>query len=68
MIQQTKFLQLMADLGVTKAELARRLGVNRSAITTVLRLNKSIDMPVLQRMAKALGYEVEISFKPIAKN
>ena len=60
-----KLEQLLRQQGITHAELARRLGVSRPAVSRML--SPSYDghsVPSLRRIADALGLELKIDFSP----
>lgn len=49
----------MKELKVTRAELSRRLGTSRAAVTEMFQENWTIDR--LQTVAEALGISIEIT-------
>ena len=52
--------------GVTKPEMARRMGTSRSQLDRVLdEKNVSIQLDTLMKAARAIGQEVKILFEPI---
>ena len=55
---------LMQQQNVTRSELARRIGTNRSYITRLLNGYSNINMKTLVKIAAALGASVEINFVP----
>jgi transcriptional regulator with XRE-family HTH domain len=58
---QSLIFQAMQGAGFTAAELARRLGVNRSRIPQILQQNMTLR--TLARTLAACGYEVRFSLK-----
>lgn len=63
-----KLVRLMAQQQLSRAELARRLQVNRAVVTQELNdpdNNWRIDN--LDRWARALGYRIEIKFVKLPK-
>src|SRR5215213_8425776 len=65
--------QLIYDLrtaaGLTQAELARRVETTRSVISRLEDADyDGHSLAMLRRVAKALGYRLEIGFEPIATN
>ena len=55
---------MMAERGVTQAELARRLGVSRHCVTRFLNSTEKTSVYQLVRFARALGMEVQLSVAP----
>ena len=59
---QMYLLNLMQNQGVTKAELASRLGVSRSAVSQLFSLEPSnLSMKKFARVAAALGSKVSVA-------
>ena len=52
--------QALEDRGVTRAEMARRLGVAPSEITMRLRGTRNLTLATISDMLDALGYDVEV--------
>jgi len=53
--------RLMKEDGLTKSEMARRMGTNRSALERLLDLaNPSVTLLTIERAAKALGKKVGV--------
>ena len=50
----------MADLGINQAELARRSGVHAKALSAILAGRRPIGMDTAQRLARALGCDVQL--------
>lgn len=58
-----KLERLLQERGVTHAELARRLGVSRPAVSRLLNPNyDGHSVPSLRRIAEALGVQLEVTF------
>ena len=55
--------KVMNNLGVSAAELGRRLGVSRQAVSTVLNGHTDITLTHLHAIADALGVRVRDLFK-----
>ena len=53
----------MEHAGVTRAELARRLGVGRPTVTRLLQGEEGITIQRLARVAHALGMSLHVSFQ-----
>lgn len=53
----------MEDLEVSKAELARRVGVSRSAVTQALAGNRNMTLNAIADFARALGQEIVVKFQ-----
>ncbi|MEE8585278.1 MAG: helix-turn-helix transcriptional regulator [Acidobacteriota bacterium] len=53
---------LMERQGITKADLARRLGRSRGYITQILAGSRNFTLRTLAEVANALGYRVHLSF------
>lgn len=58
----SKYLE---EEGVTRAELARRMGTSAAWITKMLRTNWNMTMETMAKIAFALGMKVEPKFTPI---
>jgi transcriptional regulator with XRE-family HTH domain len=54
--------QLMHDQGLSRAEVAARLGVSRAYITKVLNGNPNLTIKTLLKLSDALGRELVIHF------
>lgn len=52
--------KLMRREGVTRAELARRLGVTKRHVTRILNRERNMSLSTIARIFFALGYEPEI--------
>lgn len=50
--------RLLEREGVTKTELAKRLGTNRQNVSQMLTRNKGLKYESFRNMAVALGYEI----------
>lgn len=58
--------RLVGQSGLTYAEVARRMKVPRSAVTRLTSpVYRGHSMETLRKLANALGYEVEVSFKRV---
>jgi transcriptional regulator with XRE-family HTH domain len=57
--------RLMQEQGVTKAELARRLGKSRAYITQMLSGSANLTVRTLAEVAYALGAEVRLEAVPV---
>ena len=53
--------QALQQSGTTQAELARRLGVRRSAVNAVLGGDGNIRMATLAKYLHELGYELDVA-------
>jgi transcriptional regulator with XRE-family HTH domain len=51
---------VMHEQGVTRAELARRMGVSRARITDLLNMGTNPTIQTLVRVSDALGYELRL--------
>ena len=58
----SKYLE---EEGITRAELARRMGTSPAWITKMLRTNWNMTMETMAKLAFALGMKVEPKFVPI---
>ena len=56
--------RLMDEAGVSRAELARRLGTSPAYITQVLRADGNFTLETMTRFAMALGHQVRIHLAP----
>lgn len=57
---------LMARNGVTQAQLAKRLGSTQQTVSRALG-GGGISLRTLARLAHALGYSVELNFRPMER-
>jgi len=56
--------RVMEEQGVTKEELARRLGTSPAYVTRILRGNASFTLTSMVRVALALGQELHLHLAP----
>ena len=54
----------MEDQGVTRAELARRLGTAQAYITRVLGGHANFTLTTMTKLAMALGLQLEVGLRP----
>jgi transcriptional regulator with XRE-family HTH domain len=59
-------LEHMRTLGITRAELARRLGTSPSHVTRLLSGSGNLTLATMSRMAFVLGLELHTSLRPMA--
>jgi transcriptional regulator with XRE-family HTH domain len=57
--------RLMDEAGVSRAELARRLGTSPAYVTQVLRADGNFTLETMTRFATALGHQVRIHLAPM---
>lgn len=57
--------RLMDEAGVSRAELARRLGTSPAYVTQVLRADGNFTLETMTRFAMALGHQVRIHLAPM---
>lgn len=57
--------RLMEEKGVSRAELARRIGVNRSYITRILNENANLTVETMVKIVTALGMKIDLITVPI---
>lgn len=63
-LEATELLSdLMASEGITKSELARRLGRSRAYVTQALRGQRNLTLRTLADLAGAVGYRVRLAAK-----
>jgi len=55
-------LRARSDLGITQAELARRMGTSQSVVSRLENMDSSPTLRTVVKVAKALGCEVELRF------
>ena len=53
----------MEDLGITKSELAKKLGISKSRISQLLRGSSNMTIGTLSDIAYALGLNLDKTFK-----
>lgn len=58
-------LGLMERAGVSRSELARRLGASPAHVTQILRGDTNFTLASLEKLAAALGAEIEVHFAPV---
>lgn len=61
-----KLIRLRTEKGITQAEIAKRMGTNKSSISR-LECGEKVNFPTLgtiQKYAQALGYNVKVEFEP----
>ncbi len=59
-----EIFRLMEEQGVSRAELARRLGTSPAYVTKILRGNANFTLASMVKLAKALGSELQIELAP----
>ena len=59
--------RVMERDGVSRAELARRLGSTPAYVTKILRGNVNFTLATMVRLARALGAELQVQLVPGAK-
>ena len=57
--------RLMEEAGVSRAELARRLGTSPAYVTQVLRADGNFTLETMTRFAMALGHQVRVHLAPM---
>lgn len=56
--------RVMEREGVSRAELARRLGATPAYVTKILRGNVNFTLATMVRLARALGAELQVQLSP----
>jgi len=56
-------IRAIEESGITRYELAKRTGVSESALSRLVRGERSISVETLERLAEELGLELRISKK-----
>jgi transcriptional regulator with XRE-family HTH domain len=59
--------KIMESNGISRSELARRLGVSPAYVTKVLRGNVNFTLDSMERLARAAGGEVSLQVAPKAQ-
>jgi transcriptional regulator with XRE-family HTH domain len=59
-----RILQVMQEQGITRTELARRLGVSKAAVSKLLNDGSNMTLKRLLAVAEALNYELRITMAP----
>ena len=57
----------MDQQGISRAELARRLGTSQAYVTRVLRGNANFTLKTMSKLALALEMELEVGLRPATK-
>ena len=60
-------LRLMEDSNISKAEMARRMGVSRAHITQLLNGKRNMTLKTASDLAYHLGYELSVRAHPIGR-
>jgi plasmid maintenance system antidote protein VapI len=55
---------LMAESGMTRSELARRVGTSPAAITQALRADRNLTLETMTRLAMVFGHRVCVHLSP----
>lgn len=63
-----ELLTLMAEKGITRAELARRMEVQPSRVTSILSGANNFTIETLVRAGRAVGADIELHFVPMKKD
>ena len=63
-----KLLSMMEESGITKADLARELGVSKAAVTGWLRGNRNFTIDTLTQIARVFGKTPRIEFLSLDEN
>ncbi len=59
-----ELLTLMKDQGITRSELAKRMGVQPSRVTSMMSGSNNFTIETLVRAGRAVGAEIEMHFVP----
>ena len=62
-----ELLGLMEEQGITRAELARRMDVQPSRVTSILSGTNNFTIDTLVRAGRAVGADIELHFVPMKK-
>jgi len=60
-----KILQIMEEKGVSRSELAARLGVSKAAVSKLLNNGSNMTLKRLLSIAEALGQELRVNLGPV---
>jgi len=63
-----QLLGLMEEQGITRAELARRMEVQPSRVTSILSGTNNFTIDTLVRAGRAVGADIELHFVPMNKD
>lgn len=63
-----ELLGLMEEQGITRAELARRMEVQPSRVTSILSGTNNFTIDTLVRAGRAVGADIELHFVPTKKD
>jgi transcriptional regulator with XRE-family HTH domain len=63
-----ELLGLMEEQGITRAELARRMEVQPSRVTSILSGTNNFTIDTLVRAGRAVGADIELHFVPMKKD
>lgn len=53
----------MRELGMSQAELARRMGVHRSVVTRIIRGSENLTLKTIGKLEKALDFRLDAGFR-----
>ena len=59
-----ELVRVMGEQGVSRAELARRIGSSQAYVTKVLRGQVSFTLATMVKLSRALGMELKIQLAP----
>jgi len=62
-----ELLQLMEEQGITRSELAKRMGVQPSRVTSMMTGSNNFTIETLVRAGRAVGADIELHFVPMKK-
>jgi len=62
-----ELLQLMKKQGISRSELAKRMGVQPSRITSMMSGSNNFTIETLVRAGRAVGADIEMHFVPMKK-
>ena len=62
-----ELLRLMKEQGISRSELAKRMGVQPSRITSMMSGSNNFTIETLVRAGRAVGADIELHFVPMKK-
>jgi len=57
-----QFIAAMAELGINRSQLAKRLGITHANVDSFLSLKKGLTVRTIEKVAAAIGGRLEIRF------
>jgi transcriptional regulator with XRE-family HTH domain len=63
-----KILRIMEEQGISRSDLAQRLGVSKAAVSKLLNNGSNMTLRRLLTIAEAMGHNLSVNFSPSEQN